>query len=68
MGLRSWFKRAKQRDDDFAARRDAGSEYESDAERAFAESSREGRAADERVLRRAGLDNVGDLDRMGSGE
>jgi hypothetical protein len=68
MGLRNWINNVLKMDDEVAARRAAGSEYETAEERELAEGSRMGRAADERVARRAGLASTDDLDRMGSGE
>jgi hypothetical protein len=65
MGIRSWFKNMRERDDEAARERAADEAFESADEREISASSREGLAADEWGARRAGEGSARDVNRMG---
>jgi hypothetical protein len=64
MGIRSWWKKQREMDEEVARRRDEGTEYSSAEEQAISSSGRMGLAADERVARRAGEAGMKDVDRL----
>ena len=67
MSIRSWFARRREQQHEDAVKRAEDEAVESAAERAHGEGDRWGEAADERVARRAGGANIGDIDRLGDG-
>ena len=65
MSIRSWFARRREQQHEDAVKRAEDEAVESAAERAHSQGDRWGEAADERVARRAGGANIGDIDRLG---
>jgi hypothetical protein len=65
MGIRSWFKNMRERDDEAVRERVAEDALETPDERAISSASREGLAADEWGAQRAGMGSSSDVNRLG---
>ena len=65
MGIHSWFKNRRARDDEAARKQVEEEALETPNERAITSSSREGLAADQWGAQRAGLGSSSDVNRLG---
>ncbi len=68
MGIGSWFKKLRKREDDEAIHRAEERSHETSQEREITSGDMEGRQADELAARGMREGNIGDADRLAEGD